>query len=256
LGLCGIGALALDTGHLVKRGARPERLPPAMQKRYQGTMRVPKQAVTQSAMTLAVLAAALFVPAGTLRIPEFWLYIAIFAVMTAASLLLLPPDLIEERMRPGGEKPSPVYFFVALVPLLHWIAAGLDYRFHWTHTVPGWLQAAAFLALMLGFALFFWGMAVNRFFSSVPRIQSERGHHVVTSGPYRFVRHPGYIAAIVIVLASGPALGSWLAALAFTPAVFLLLSRTLREDAQLKAELPGYRDYAEQVRWRWVPGVW
>lgn len=207
-------------------------------------------------ITFALLAAALFLPAGTSRVPEFWLYLAINAAVMVASIFWLPQDLLEERMRPGGQEMNAGYILVFLVPLAHWIMAGLDHRFHWTDTVPFWLQAAAFAVIILSYALFFWGMMVNRFFSSVPRIQSERGHHVITSGPYRFVRHPGYIAAIAMVLASGLALGSWLSALVFTPALAMLLYRTLKEDAQLKAELPGYRAYAERVRWRWVPGVW
>jgi protein-S-isoprenylcysteine O-methyltransferase Ste14 len=212
--------------------------------------------LVRTVITFALLAAALFVPAGTLHIPEFWLYLAINAAVMAAGLLWLPRDLLEERMRPGGKEMSAAYIPVFLVPLAHWITAGLDHRFHWTDSVPFWLQAAAFAVVMLGYALFFWGMRVNRFFSSVPRIQSERGHHVITSGPYRFVRHPGYIAAVAMVLASGLALGSWFSALVFTPALAMLLYRTLKEDAQLKNELPGYRDYAERVRWRWMPGIW
>jgi protein-S-isoprenylcysteine O-methyltransferase Ste14 len=212
--------------------------------------------MVRSSITFVLLAAALFLPAGTLRIPEFWLYLAINAAVTIAALYLLPQDLLEERMRPGGKEMGAAYIPVFLVPVAHWITAGLDHRFHWTDTVPVWLQAAAFVVIVLSFALFFWGMMVNHFFSSVPRIQTERGHHVITSGPYRFVRHPGYTAAIAIVLASGLALASWLSALVFTPALAMLLYRTLKEDAQLKAELPGYREYAERVRWRWAPGIW
>jgi protein-S-isoprenylcysteine O-methyltransferase Ste14 len=219
-------------------------------------MRLTPEILIRTVITLALLAAALFLPAGTLGVPEFWLYLAINAAVMAAGLLWLPPDLLEERMRPGGKEMNAAYIPVFLVPLAHWITAGLDHRFHWTDSVPFPLQAAAFAVIALSFALFFWGMMVNRFFSSVPRIQSERGHHVITSGPYRFVRHPGYIAAVAVVLASGPALGSWLSALVFTPALPMLLYRTLKEDAQLKNELPGYREYAERVRWRWAPGVW
>jgi protein-S-isoprenylcysteine O-methyltransferase Ste14 len=212
--------------------------------------------VIQSAITPAILAAALFVPAGRLDIPEFWLYLAIHVVVMGYGVFGLDPELVAERARPGGKPMGPAYIPVAMVPLLHWVSAGLDRRFHWTDTVPFWLQCAGFVVLVLSYAVFFWGMAVNRFFSSVPRIQSERGHHVITGGPYRFVRHPGYIAAIAMVFASGLALGSWISILVFSPALGMLLYRTLKEDAQLKAELPGYRDYAERVRWRWLPGVW
>jgi hypothetical protein len=99
------------------------------------------------------------------------------------------------------------------VLFVHWIVAGLDRgRFHWSDSVPPWLQALALIAVAGGYALCFWAMAVNRFFSSVVRIQAERGQYVVTAGPYAYVRHPGYLAGILIMVASGPALGSWLAA--------------------------------------------
>jgi protein-S-isoprenylcysteine O-methyltransferase Ste14 len=98
---------------------------------------------------------------------------------------------------------------------------------------------------------------VNRFFSSVVRIQSDRGQRVVTGGPYAFVRHPGYSAGILIMLASGVALGSWLAA-AFLIAVMLpfLLYRVIHEDRVLQSQLDGYADYARRVCWRLVPGIW
>ena len=100
-------------------------------------------------------------------------------------------------------------------------------------------------------------MQVNRFASSVVRIQSDRGQYVVTSGPYALIRHPTYAAGIVIVLASGIALGSWLAA-AFLAAIGLpfLIYRTLTEDRVLQAQLPGYAEYAQRVRWRLAPGIW
>jgi protein-S-isoprenylcysteine O-methyltransferase Ste14 len=89
------------------------------------------------------------------------------------------------------------------------------------------------------------------------RIQSDRGHHVVTSGPYAFVRHPGYSAGILILAASGVALGSWLAA-AFLIAITVpfLLHRVIREDRVLQTRLDGYAGYARRVRWRLVPGIW
>jgi protein-S-isoprenylcysteine O-methyltransferase Ste14 len=97
-------------------------------------------------------------------------------------------------------------------------------------------------------------MRVNRFFSSVIRIQTDRGQHVVTTGPYAFVRHPGYTAGILIIAASGPALGS--AALVVIFSLPFLLYRAITEDRILQVELAGYSDYAARVRWRLVPGIW
>jgi protein-S-isoprenylcysteine O-methyltransferase Ste14 len=100
-------------------------------------------------------------------------------------------------------------------------------------------------------------MPANRFFSSVVRIQSDRGQYVVTSGPYRWIRHPGYLAGIVIISASGVALGSWLAtAMLLVCSLPFLLYRAITEDRVLQTELAGYRGYAARVRWRILPGIW
>jgi protein-S-isoprenylcysteine O-methyltransferase Ste14 len=107
-----------------------------------------------------------------------------------------------------------------------------------------------------GFAFGLWATHVNRFFSSVVRIQRERGHHVVTAGPYHWVRHPGYAGAIPAVVASGMALCSWLATALGALGVPLILWRTIVEDRTLRAQLPGYAEYAQRVRWRLLPGVW
>ena len=219
---------------------------------------MPLSAYFQSAAFLAALAVALFVSAGTLEIWSFWLYVAIFAAVFVVAFATLDPGLLRERMRPGGQKPPLSLRLFSLVLFVHWIVAGLDRgRFHWSDTVPPWLQAAGLLATTAGYALCLWAMYVNRFFSSVVRIQTDRGQHVITTGPYAFIRHPGYLAGLLIIVASGPALGSWLAtALLIVPSLPFLLYRTVNEDRVLQAELPGYRDYASRVRWRIVPGLW
>jgi protein-S-isoprenylcysteine O-methyltransferase Ste14 len=113
------------------------------------------------------------------------------------------------------------------------------------------------VATAAGFGLALWAMVVNRFFSSVVRIQTDRGQHVIDTGPYAIIRHPGYLAGIVIMIASGIALGSWLAELLIVVCSLpFLIYRAITEDRVLQAELPGYRDYAARVRWRLVPGVW
>ncbi len=120
-----------------------------------------------------------------------------------------------------------------------------------------WLQILGLAAVAGSYAFALWAMSVNRFFSSVIRLQSDRGQYVVTAGPYAVICHPGYTAGIVIMLTSGVALGSWLAAafLAIATLPFLLY-RAIAEDRFLQAELPGYRDYAARVRWRLMPGLW
>jgi protein-S-isoprenylcysteine O-methyltransferase Ste14 len=219
---------------------------------------MPVSAYVQSAIFLILAAVALFAAAGTLAILGFWLYLAILAAIIVASLLALDPGLLRERVRPGGQRPPLALRLFTIVVFLHWIVAGLDRgRFHWSDGVPSWIQALGLIALAAGYALCFWAMAVNRFFSSVVRIQSDRGQHVVASGPYAYLRHPGYLAGIVIMLASGLALGSWLAALlVIVSSLPFLLYRAVSEDRVLQAELPGYADYARRVRWRLVPGIW
>jgi len=141
---------------------------------------------------------------------------------------------------------------------VHWVIAGLDHgRFHWSDSVPTWLQWTALIAVAAGYAFCLWAMRVNRFFSSIVRIQNDRGQVVITTGPYVFIRHPGYLAGIVIVVASGAALDSWIAAAILVVSTLpFLLYRAATEDRVLLAELPGYRNYAERVRWRLLPGIW
>lgn len=219
---------------------------------------MPVSAYIQSAGFLTVTAVALFASAGTLAAPTYWVYLAIFAAVIVASFLLVDPDLARERMRPGGRKPPRGLWLFTGVLVAHWIIAGLDHgRFHWSDTVPAALQWTALIALAASYALCLWAMRVNRFFSSVIRIQSDRGHVVISTGPYAVIRHPGYLAGIIIIVASGIALDSWLAAAvlaAFT--LPFLMYRAITEDRVLQAELPGYRDYVERVRWRLMPGIW
>jgi protein-S-isoprenylcysteine O-methyltransferase Ste14 len=219
---------------------------------------MPVSAYLQSAAFFALATLALFASAGTIALPTFWVYLAIFAAVFVASLLWLDPDLARERMRPGGNKPPLGLRLFSGVLFAHWIIAGLDHgRFHWSDSVPVWLQWLSLAALAAGYALCFWAMRVNRFFSSVVRIQSDRGQVVIMTGPYAVIRHPGYLSGIVIILASGPALDSWLAAAILV--VFSLpfvLYRATTEDRTLLAELAGYRDYASRVRWRLMPGIW
>ena len=219
---------------------------------------MPVSVYVQSGVFFVLAMAALFGSAGTFAFPSFWAYLAILAGIFIASILLLDPDLARERLRPGGQKPPLALRLFSGVLVLHWIVAGLDRgRFHWSDTVPLWLQAAALVVLAGSYAFCLWAMRVNRFFSSVVRIQSDRGQHVVSSGPYAVIRHPGYLAGILVMVTSGIALGSWLATV-FLVALSLpfLMYRVITEDRVLQADLPGYADYAARVRWRLCPGLW
>src|SRR5262245_8195311 len=219
---------------------------------------MPVSAYLKATFFVVAAAVALFAAAGTVAILSFWIYLAILAVVMIVSFVALDPDLLRERMRPGGKKPPLSLRIFSLVMFIHWIVAGLVRgRFHWGAAVPGWLQGVCLFTVAVGYALALWAMRVNRFFSSVIRIQTDRDQNVVTTGPYAFVRHPGYVAGILIIAASGPALGSWLAAALLVVFILpFLLHRAIMEDRILQVELAGYSDYAARVRWQLLPGSW
>jgi protein-S-isoprenylcysteine O-methyltransferase Ste14 len=219
--------------------------------------RMPRSTVPAVLLMMVLCAVVLFGTAGRLDIVEFWCWIAVLATVSVISLLVVDPDLVRERARPGGKPLPPRYWLVALLFLVHLGVAGLDRgRLHWSDNVPAWLRAVALLLFAIAWVPFVWAMRVNRFFSSAVRIQRERGHRVISDGPYSFVRHPGYATALVAVLTSGVALGSWLSAVIGWIGVPILLWRTWFEDRMLRAELPGYAEYAARVPSRLLTGVW
>jgi len=136
------------------------------------------------------------------------------------------------------------------------IVAGLDYRYGWSTEFPLWLIVLGFILILLGYAFATWAMAENRFFSSVVRIQTDRGHVVCDSGPYRMVRHPGYAGNILSLLGIVLALGSVWTLIPTAAALIITVARTALEDHTLQEELPGYRDYAQHVRFRLIPGIY
>jgi protein-S-isoprenylcysteine O-methyltransferase Ste14 len=203
---------------------------------------------------------ALFASAGSLDWPMAWAYLAGFAAIGAAALWTASRELLVERSRllAGGERDDvalSLAFFLLLYPAT-WVACGLDRRFGASPALPLPLELAALALFLAGYAFALWAMHVNAFFSTMVRIQRERGHRVVDRGPYRFVRHPGYAGAVVAHLALPVALGSlW----GLVPAAFGCAGVALRivgEERTLRGGLAGYAEYAARVRWRLVPGVW
>ena len=134
--------------------------------------------------------------------------------------------------------------------------AGLDHRYNWSSEFPLWLIALGFILILLGYSFATWALAENRFFSSVVRIQADRGHVVCDSGPYRFVRHPGYAGNILALFGIVLALNSVWTLIPATVASIIGLIRTALEDQTLQEELPGYRDYARRVRYRLIPWIY
>ena len=211
----------------------------------------------QSVGFCALIGLLLFGCAGRLDIAPFWEYLVVCTGFFGLAACVIDPDLLQERARPGGQPLKLRYYALLLLPMAHWCIAGLDVgRFHWSDSIPPSLQIFALAIFALAMALMIWAMRVNRFFSSVIRLQDDRGHELVTDGPYRWVRHPGYTGGFLVCLASGIALGSWVSALAGAACLPLLLRRTVAEDRFLKGNLKGYSVYAGAVRYRLVPGIW
>jgi protein-S-isoprenylcysteine O-methyltransferase Ste14 len=189
-----------------------------------------------------------------------WLCTGVFYAFDALSIVLVDPSLLIERTRRSADqkawdKPL-VGLAVGLLPILSGIVAGLDERFGWKPEVPVIAQWIATALVALGYGITVWAMRTNAYFSAIVRIQTDRGHRVVTGGPYRFMRHPGYVGAIIFTLATPIMLGSVWALIPALLAAVVYVVRTRKEDDTLQAELPGYREFTEQTRFRLIPGVW
>jgi protein-S-isoprenylcysteine O-methyltransferase Ste14 len=215
-------------------------------------------AILVTPVFLAVTGALMFVSAGRWDLPLFWAHLGVWAAAAVVGLLIIDPTLTQERLQPG---PGGKDWLTGIVVIPLWlglyIVAGLDVgRFHWSDTVPLAVQVAGLVAMAAGVAVVNWAAAVNRFASTVVRIQTERGHHVITTGPYRWVRHPMYTACFLMFPGGTLALGSWLALLFALGIVGLILRRTAFEDRVLHEQLEGYAAYAQKVRYRLIPGVW
>jgi protein-S-isoprenylcysteine O-methyltransferase Ste14 len=211
---------------------------------------------------LVVMGVALFWSAGRLGWWPAWAVLGVMSAwITATALVIvrLNPALLAERLGPRkGAKPwdTAIMSLLGMIQLGRYIVAGLDQRHGWTGGLPAVAQIAALTLCLLGYALVVWATASNTFFSQIVRIQAERGHAVVTGGPYHYVRHPAYAGALLYEMAVPVLLASWPALIASGLTVILLILRTALEDRTLQAELAGYADYARQVRFRLLPGIW
>jgi protein-S-isoprenylcysteine O-methyltransferase Ste14 len=194
-----------------------------------------------------------------------WLFVAVTVVGFTGSRLIVHrvhPDLLQERVRfteRRDEKAWDRWLTLAAVllgPFLIYLLSGLDHRYGWSPELPPWLQVAALVVVTLAYGLGTWAMVANRFFSGHVRIQKERGHTVQTEGPYRFVRHPGYVASIISYFGYALMLGSLWALIPALLSNSLLVVRTALEDRTLQNELAGYRAYTRRTRYRLVPGIW
>jgi protein-S-isoprenylcysteine O-methyltransferase Ste14 len=218
--------------------------------------------LVREVMGVLFVAVTLFIPAGRLDWVWGWALVGIYAVWVGANALILIPRspelLVERATRRKGTKTwdTAILSIIGLTTVAKHILAGLDIRFGWTGQMPPALHIVALVIAALGYALGTWAMATNAFFSTVVRIQEDRGHAVASGGPYRYVRHPAYAGIFAFELATPIMLGSWWALVPGGLAALLTLVRTALEDKTLQTELPGYAEYAQQTRYRLLPGVW
>ena len=199
-------------------------------------------------LILVTLAILLFSAAGTTRIASIRAYLVAYAVFLLVAMSSVDPRLARERTSPGPDVVAPhlrlmsgVFFLLTVATAA--LAVG---RFH-ILPVPPPVRWFALLIFAVSSALQAWAMIRNPFFSPVLRIQSEHGHHLVESGPYRFVRHPGYLAMSISIPASAIAIGSWFAVIPATGFLLVIQHRAGIEDKFLRLHLPGYAEYAQRV---------
>lgn len=221
-----------------------------------------RQAVAYAIGLPLSLLVLLFLPAGGLNWRPGWLFVAVLVLGFGVSALVLArvnPVIYRARSRfqpgtKGWDKSLLAVILPAMVAILP-IGALDAGRFHWS-SVPNWVMALGYAAILVGIAVTAWAQAVNPFFEPGVRIQSERHQKVIDTGPYRLVRHPGYVAALLLFFGMALALGSLWALVPALIAAALLVVRTAWEDRLLRAELAGYTDYARRVRGRLIPGIW
>lgn len=206
-------------------------------------------------------AGVIFSTAGRWDLWNVWAYVGILVglfLFRDLAMYRISPDLLKERIKPAARGRGQGFLAVAFVLLiiLFCSVAGLDQRFHWSDRVPPAGVVAGLAIFAFALAFFVWAILVNRFFSTAVRIQSDRGQHVITNGPYAIVRHPGYAGGVLAFVASALALNSLLVIVPAAIMLAVFVVRTADEDRMLQRELAGYADYSAKVRYRLIPGVW
>jgi protein-S-isoprenylcysteine O-methyltransferase Ste14 len=209
--------------------------------------------------------ALFFAAAGRLDLPRGWLFLAVSFVWMAANAILVAranPELLNRRGAWKKQKGTktwdrrllPVFGLLSLnlLPIVMGLDAG---RYHWSN-LGLWATVLGVALFSLGWAIMTWAMLVNPHFEVTVRIQTDRDHRVVTTGPYAIVRHPGYLGASLWVIASPLIVGSTFGLIPVAVTIVLLVLRTHLEDRTLRAELPGYVDYAQRVKYHLLPGIW
>jgi protein-S-isoprenylcysteine O-methyltransferase Ste14 len=208
---------------------------------------------------LIIIMLILFVSAGQLDWKWAWSYFIISILVLIINAIVLPKELISER----GKKKENVKKWDRIITGLNFIPvigiliiSGLDFRFKWSPEINIWLHISGVILFVIGNMLFTWSMVSNKFFSTLVRIQSERNHTVAEKGPYKYIRHPGYLGFIIFNASTPLLLGTFWALIPTTIVILLFIVRTHLEDKTLKVELRGYKEYAEKVKYRLIPGIY
>lgn len=217
--------------------------------------------IVLTAFYLVSLVAILFVSAGRVDWPMGWALLGVYIFISVVNFLLVDPELVKERSRiKAGVKARDLvlaslsFLFFFPVTLL---VAGLDVgRFGWSPSFALTVQLIALVVFAFGNVIGSWAMVKNKYFSTFVRIQKDRSQNVVTDGPYKYVRHPGYAGTILASIALPLALGSLWALIPASVGACGFVIRTVLEDKTLMEELSGYREYATLVRYRLIPGIW
>ncbi len=221
-----------------------------------------KKAISYAIGLPLALLALVFLPVGRLDWRPGWVFIVFLLVIYGIAILVMRrvnPMIFRARSRfqAGTKRWDLILVSLICMGMIAEIPLGtLDSgRMNWS-VMPTSVVILGYILLAVGIALGTWAQAVNRFFEPGVRLQRERGQHVISNGPYAYVRHPGYVSAILVFAGLALALGSWWALIPAAWASGVLILRTSWEDALLQAELEGYADYAGRVRFRLLPGVW
>lgn len=220
-----------------------------------------RQMVLRALLAPVLMIGLLFFVAGRWDYWQAWVYSTVNMVILVlmGTLLTKNSELVEERLNPKeGMKAWDKFYFAVTTPLylIALVVAGLDARFGWTTNMPPIVYGASVTVYLIGQGIFLWARYTNNYFSSVVRIQKDRGQTVCREGPYRFVRHPGYMGGFLFTSTIGLMLCSWWASIPQVIAASMLVWRTAREDETLQAELPGYAEFTKETRYRLVPGIW
>jgi protein-S-isoprenylcysteine O-methyltransferase Ste14 len=226
-------------------------------------MSLKAKVISQCMLTAVVVGVMLFLPAGTWKYWQGWIFLGLLMIpMVAASIYFSErdPQLVERRLQSKekvGEQKL-IMKFAKLIFLAAFLIPGFDFRFGWSRRtfggVPVWLMILSGVIALAGYLLTYWVMGTNSYASRI--IQVEKDQRVISIGPYRIVRHPMYLGGVISILFAPLALGSYWALPGFALVIPVIVLRLLNEEKILRQELPGYSEYCQSTRFRLIPLVW